>query len=545
MERQPGVESDEDDSGTSLDIEHLYKLVSHLAKFGYHERVVRLLEKTQGTWWASSRCAMTLAESYRRLGYYTQARHLLGRVLNDHPSNATAHLQLADIYSDDLTDHRRALDHYLQAVKIEPSNRPAWIGLSMCILRDRPIGTAIHALGRIAPSFVEPLKSDTMSIALMRMGRYSEAERISHEALKQDRASAIHTTRLGDIYLIQYKDPVKALGLHELAIRLDEQLPEAILGLINDFRMIGDYERARQYYRRFEYLFPTPEYSNRAWKGESLQGKDIVIRCEAGFGDTIQLIRFVRCLGARRTIVKSPPTLLELLSTIDSIDEVLSWEEDSPKADYEFHLEEIGRRLNIELANVGDRVPYFCGVRLAKSPESECSHRSPTSAKVGIVWRGARAWLADCYRCRSIAQSELSPLFTVDGVQLFSLQCQPTGGQADAVPSDGSERFAVGSRMIDLGLSLTSFVETAAAMLKLDLIISVDTATAHLAGALGRPVWVLLPFAPAWRWMLDRSDSPYYPSARIFRQPMPGDWRSVVASVCHDLRIEAMARCYK
>jgi len=147
--------------------------------------------------------------------------------------------------------------------------------------------------------------------------------------------------------------------------------------------------------------------------------------------------------------------------------------------------------------------------------------------KVGLVWAGNPKKRTD--RDRSLTLSTLGPILALPDIVFFSLQKGSRAAEAAAGPLAG--------RIIDLGANLNDFADTAAAMSCLDLVISVDTAVAHLAGALAKPVWTLLPFAPDWRWLLDRDDSPWYPTMRLFRQPYRGDWASVVAYAANELRL--------
>jgi hypothetical protein len=178
-------------------------------------------------------------------------------------------------------------------------------------------------------------------------------------------------------------------------------------------------------------------------------------------------------------------------------------------------------RLGTTLASVPAAVPYLRPPAEKPVPLPPPRGNRPAALRVGLAWRGNPQHQND--RRRSLPFAALEPLFTVPGVAFYNLQVSPTAEFAgEAAHQD---------RLHDLGNLIHNFADTAALMAQLDLVISVDTSVAHLAGALARPVWLLLAFAPDWRWLLERDDSPWYPTMRLFRQPAPGDWTSVVQAV--------------
>jgi hypothetical protein len=183
------------------------------------------------------------------------------------------------------------------------------------------------------------------------------------------------------------------------------------------------------------------------------------------------------------------------------------------------------------LATIPNRVPY-----IAAAPERIAKWRAFMSdngkARVGLVWAGNRGHRND--RNRSIALERLLPLLAVPGIDWLGLQTE--AGAADRAVLDRHPA------VVNLADGFADFGDTVAAMATLDLVVSVDTAAAHVAGAMGKPVWVLLPFSPDWRWLLGRRDSPWYPTARLFRQPAPGDWDSVIARVAADVAARAARR---
>jgi hypothetical protein len=251
-----------------------------------------------------------------------------------------------------------------------------------------------------------------------------------------------------------------------------------------------------------------PRHLQHVWNGMPVDGKRVLVRCYHGLGDTLMFARLLPMLRrrAREVIVWAQPSLLELLRTVEGIDRLLPLHSGAPDADYDIDVELMELPHLLRLSAVPDRVPY-----LHVAPVATMSATS--LRRVGIVWQsGAWDWT------RSIAPRLLAPLAQASGVHWFSLQYG--GGELPFAAND---------------LACRDILEQARRLHALDLVISVDTMMAHLAGAFGLPVWLLLPTPCDWRWMLERDDSPWYPTMRIFRQPQPGDWKSVVDSVSRAL----------
>jgi hypothetical protein len=261
--------------------------------------------------------------------------------------------------------------------------------------------------------------------------------------------------------------------------------------------------------------FPMP-----AWDGANLAGRSILLHAEQGFGDAIQFVRYIPLLVAQgaRIIVQCQPQLVRLFQTLRGVSEILPSPQRPAHADMHAPLMSLPHLLGTTPETVPPTVPYLgadpADVELWKQRVSA----PPAIRKVGLVYAGNPRHTNDCNR--SIAPRLLAPLGDVPNVGWFSLQVH-----------SGAPLSQLGFEITDLSPALGDFADTAAGISALDLLISVDTAAAHLAGALGVPVWLLLPEVPDWRWLLDRSDSVWYPSMRLFRQPAAGDWNSVVADV--------------
>jgi hypothetical protein len=265
------------------------------------------------------------------------------------------------------------------------------------------------------------------------------------------------------------------------------------------------------------------------WDGSPLEGRTILVRVEQGLGDTLQFIRYLPLVQRRggRVILVCQPALVGLLTGSRGlgIERLLAQGDPLPEYDLHVSLLSLPGLLGTTLENVPADVPY-----LEAEPQPVEAWRQRLGSyrgfKIGIVWQGNPDHRMDRFRSTRLAQ--FAPLARVPGVHLFSLQKGPGAEQLAAL----TDRFPV----TDLGSGLDDFRDTAAVLKNLDLVVSVDTSVAHLAGALGIPVWVALHFPAEWRWLTGREDSPWYPTMRLFRQTSPGQWEDVFRRIAEALR---------
>jgi len=302
---------------------------------------------------------------------------------------------------------------------------------------------------------------------------------------------------------------------------------------------MGDFERG---WKEFEWRWEVKEPSirlhgfdeQRLWRGEQpVEGKTILLHAEQGLGDTIQFVRYVpdvAALGAK-VVVQVHPELKTLVSSIAGVDRVIGKGE--PVADFDMHcpLMSLPLAFNTRLETIPAKIGYLSGSSERAASWADWLPKSATP-KIGIAWAGNPHHAND--RLRSIALPRLMPLLSAAGFQFVSIQKDLRDGDLEFLREHPP--------LIHLGDQIVDFSDTAAIMLHLDLVVTVDTAVAHLAGALGRPVWVLLDHTPDWRWMFEREDSPWYPSARLFRQQTAGDWKSVVARAVEALNSAHLRR---
>lgn len=292
-------------------------------------------------------------------------------------------------------------------------------------------------------------------------------------------------------------------------------------------------EGFRLYEERWRLKGPVPWISrwDLFWDGRPLDGQTLLVHAEQGFGDSIQFARYVPLAAARgaRVVLAVPKELRRLMAGLEGCASVLSEGEAVPPYAAHVPLMSLPRLFGTTLDTIPAPVPY--PVPYLKAPVPERAG-SDGPLRVGLVWAGRAEDPDD--RHRSCTLKELAPLLALPGVEVHSLQ-------KGAAESD-LETVAGGERVIRHGATLNDFADTAAVVATLDLVIGVDTAVMHLAGTLGKPAWVLLSADPDWRWMRGRSDSPWYPTLRLFRQPSLGLWEPAVAQLRDELaRLAAAA----
>lgn len=311
-----------------------------------------------------------------------------------------------------------------------------------------------------------------------------------------------------------------------LAPRLAEAhtfLGMALLGLGELAAGFAEYE-----WRRAHAPMPRMPDPAKEWPGGMLEGRTVLLYCEQGLGDILQFCRYATVAAAvgGRVILLAPTELKRLLLTVPGVAQVVDDPAALPPHDCHLPLISMARLVGTRLDSIPPHIPYLRAD--AAEVEHWQAHLAPLKGlKVGLVWSGAPrphdrdALLMD--RRRSLPLARFESLARIPGISLVSLQKGPAAAEAG------------GLAITDVTAELHDFADTAALVQALDLVISVDTSVAHLAGALGKPVWVLSRFDACWRWLRNRPDSPWYPSLRVFGQSAPGDWRPVLDAVATQL----------
>ncbi|HEY2585623.1 MAG TPA: GNAT family N-acetyltransferase [Tepidisphaeraceae bacterium] len=321
-----------------------------------------------------------------------------------------------------------------------------------------------------------------------------------------------------------------AIAAFRRAIGFQPDFAKAHLNLAFVLLLQGDFASAWPEYEWRWKCVNGEAFTQPLWSCEELHGRTILLHPEQGFGDTIHMARYLPMVAARggRVVLECQPELHRLLERLPGVSQVVPKGRPRPAFDRYCPLLSLPRVFGTTLQSIPAEPAY-----LSADPQLVEAWRQRVSEagglKVGLVWAGSAGHLND--KNRSIPLARLSRFREIQGVRFYSLQKGPAAAQAAADPPP--------LPIADFDPLLTDFAETAALIANLDLVISVDTAVAHLAAALGKPVWLLLPFVPDWRWLLDRDDSPWYPTMRLFRQKAIGDWDEVIERVAEALGLRA------
>ena len=402
----------------------------------------------------------------------------------------------------DLGNLEAASDNYRLAINARPDFAEAHFNLGNIMLQERQMAAAIERFKQaiaLKPTYAEA-HSNTGN-ACKELGRYQDALQHYNRALyhKPDLAEANFNRSL--IHL-----------LHQ------------------DFQ---------QGWEGFEWRFKLPDagavYPHRfkvpRWDGSNFKGRRLLVHCEQGFGDTLQFIRYlpmVKKLGGS-VIFETRKELMGILKKVPGMDSLIQRSPDGNHGepfDYHIPLMSLPGVFQTRLETIPSHTPYILADDRKLVKWRRIISGQKPEFKIGIVWAGRPGHTND--HNRSCGMDVFLPLSQIPGVQLFSLQKGEGVARLKEVSNGGA--------IVNLGERLVDFEDTAGAIANLDLIVSVDTAVAHLAGAMGNPVWLLLPFVPDWRWLLNRTDTPWYPTMRLFRQPEAGDWHTVFRNVSESLK---------
>lgn len=504
---------------------------------------------------------LALAERRHNGGQFADAAEICRQILASEPRNAEAHL-IRGSAALNLGDATAARIHLEQSIAFRPGDPRAWIVLSSCFTRAGQLQAALEACRRaieIAPgNAVAHVESGNVLASLRQFDPACEAYQ---RALSLQPGYADAWVNLGSALFCQglYED---AAAAQRRALALHSGHVQALRNLAAALRQLGDFDAALSTYRRATALAPQFAEAHRdeallllllgqydegwtkyewrwkaatmgaqpihgaRWSGEDPGGRRILLQAEQGIGDTLQFLRYAPLVAGRggRVVLHLPPSLSHLRGeAMAAATEIASTAEPLPPFDLYIPLMSLPRVFGTDADAAPRSVPY-----LQAPPDTAERWRQRLDGhdkpRVGLVWAGNPIHENDLNR--SIGLARLLPLIADRHAHFFSLQVGRPPAELQAV-TDGV--------IHDLSAGLVDFGETAGAIEALDLVISVDTAVAHLAGALGKPVWLLLPHVPDWRWLLGRDDSPWYPTMRLFRQPRRGDWDEVIARMRQEL----------
>ncbi len=396
-------------------------------------------------------------------------------------------------------------------------------------------GTALHELGRyeeaiaayrsaleIAPQAGEV--HNNRGNSLMALGRFTEAVASFSRAAELLPASPVPLTARATA--------LQALGMVReaetdcrRALTIDPAFAEAHWNLSLALLLTGKYHAGWQEYewrwQRPTFTSPRRHDDIPLWDGTPLDGRTILLHAEQGFGDALQFARYIPLVASRggRVVVECHPPLATLLESVAGVTAVLPFGVPVPPAHCQAPLLSLPRIFDTTLESIPQQLPYLCAPAGYGEKWAVLLPRRDDTLRIGLVWGGKS--YPDPLRSARLA--DFAPLADMTGVRFYSLQIGEAALQATSPPE--------GMQLIDVTGQIGDFADTAALIDELDLVISIDTAVAHLAAAVGKPVFLLLPLAADWRWLRERSDSPWYPGMELFRQRRSGEWGEVVQRV--------------
>jgi tetratricopeptide (TPR) repeat protein len=420
-----------------------------------------------------------------------------------------------------------AVASYRRALAVKPDHMLAHYNLANALNLQGRLEEAVASFRRglaIAPRYAPALNN--LGNTLVRLGRLEQAVEVFRRALdaQPDMADAHNNLAGALVELGRFEEGAASF---EHAMRAAPDLANTHYNLGLALLRLGRYERGWEEYewrwRCREFPTPPRHYSQPQWAGEDVSGKTVFLHLEQGYGDAIQFVRYVPLVAARgaRVLLETRGLLSRLFEQFSPWAELVDAGTPPPPFDLHCPLLSLPRAFRTVSETIPCAVPY-----LAPDPKLTCEWQTrlgPPSGKlrVGLVWAGNLKQVSEPRR--GIGIEPCLPLFEIPNTSWFSLQVGPQACEISKAPAGA---------ITDLSGGLDDFADTAAAIANLDLVITSDTAVAHLAGAMNHPVWVMLRYCPDWRWLLGRPDTPWYPSMRLFRQSQRDDWNAVAAEVC-------------
>lgn len=422
-----------------------------------------------------------------------------------------------------------AIASYTQIITFDPKNQQAYHNLGVILIEQGKLDEALsYYLQAVSVQPNDAAALNTIGTILQQQGKAITATTYHRRslAIRPDYPDALNS--LGTA-LQDQGQAEEAMLCFDRAITLNPTDANAHYNRSLTLLMEGNYhEGFPEYEWRFKTReFPPCPFRQPVWDGSDLTGRTMLLHAEQGLGDTIQFIRYAAIVAQRggRIVLTCHQPLMRLLSTVPGIDEQVPLGYPTPNFDVYAPLMSLPGIVGTTLETVPASIPYL-------TPPSDthlCLDLQGQShtprLKVGLVWSGGHLYKKN--QSRSCPLKHFQPLLQLPDIAYYSLQ--------KGIAQTGLAELGWDAQVQELGSQLNDLADTAAAIAQLDLVITVDTSIAHLAGALGKPVWVLLTYLPDWRWMLHREDTPWYPTMRLFRQTEPDDWQGVLDQVSQAL----------
>jgi tetratricopeptide (TPR) repeat protein len=459
-----------------------------------------------------------------QVGKHDLAVQWISKAVAARPNVAAFHNNLGTAYRG-AGDNQRAIDCYRKSIQLDPALADGFSNLVKTLIDQRQLDEAVAAYAEAVERGHQTLPMlEQIIAALEAESRFDQAIALVCAALEKQPKDAAMLTLLGNVLHASGRLH-EALRCYEQVLEIDPTVPQSHWNRALMLLTLGEYpEGWKEYEWRWKcanFPYNRQQFPQPVWDGSDLGGKTILLDGEGGFGDIIQLVRYARLLADRglRVILGCPPELKELLQTVAGVHQILTKGDALPAFDVQVPMFSCPLRFGTTLETIPNAGPY-----ISADPDRAGRIAGRIRARenvrhVGLVWCGRSM----PYPNRSCPLSACAPLFGVPNIQIHSLQRDEGRAELAAAASTWN--------VIDHGDAMKDFADTAAIISNLDLVITIDSAAAHLAGAMGKPVWVMLPYSADWRWMNDRDDCPWYPMMKLFRQSSVGDWAGVTQRV--------------
>jgi Flp pilus assembly protein TadD len=534
MKNMKSVVRVRDKSGRTrqLSIDEALDEASRSLSAGEHGNALLLLEKAVRLAPFNARARHLLGSTQANAGNLKDATYNLNKAVEADPNNADFRTALAQaLMPASPTD---AIPHFLTAILLGSTRPDVFANLASILLGLRRYEDALKVCDLSLAACQEQFAIlESRSVALYRLGRPAHALACCRRQEELQPGNFAAWSNMGVI--------LKALGRlaeSEKALRHARLLAptnsEVHYNLAITLLASGQYhEGFREYEWRWQTAVTKREprnFTQPLWDGSFLGTKHILLLAEQGAGDTIQFVRYLPLMAklGGQIVLAVPPSLVRIMSWLEGQHHVIPLGLVVGGFDTRCPLMSLARLFGTELESIPPPASFIVPAALCESWIERLAGDKP---KVAFVWAGNPEHNNN--RHRSLPLHSFLPLIGVGDLDFFSLQVGP--------PAQELHSAELANRIRDLSPFLTDFAETAAALSGLDLLITADTAVAHLAASLGKPVWMLLPFDPDWRWLLNRTDSPWYPSMRLFRQQTQGDWETVIAEILIALQVWLLA----
>ncbi len=514
-----------------------------------------------------------LGNAYTALGRHEDALYSFGHAVRLQPADASSHNNLGNALHA-LGRHIEAVEAFRYALRLRPGHAGAHNNLGMAL---NALGESAAAIGEFRAAIAGEARfvaaHFNLANTLDATGAHAEAVAGYETALRLQPHFPPALFGLGNA-LVSVGRSEEAIGALQRAVGLDPKFALAWLALGTTHHQLGHHEAAVRAFNEALRVRPDlaaahlnralawlvtgdfarglPEYEWRLdpgardgemrtseataapdaprWRGEPLDGRTLLVHAEQGFGDTLQFVRYVPLLAQRgaRIVLEVQPPLLALIAPLagQARITVIAQGMPRPRTDLQCPLLSLPLALGTSMDTLPASTPYLAAPA-AQRRKWRGSLGGQARRKIGLAWSGR----IQKHENRALPLAALEPLFALEGIDWIVLQPQLSDAEHAALDAHPRARsiHRLGTRVVD-------FADTAAVIERLDAVVSIDTSIAHLAGALGKPLWLMLPFAADWRWFIGRDDSPWYPGARLVRQPRPGAWDDVVARVALALR---------